>query len=77
MRETDHSGLNGGREQKFMVLKINEIMSISLPHTQDIMFQKNSGQIFASRVQKVALKLPYETENINITIFAHYQNGSH
>ena len=43
-----------------MVLKIHEIMPISLPHTQDIMFQKNLGKIFASRIQEVALKLPYE-----------------
>ena len=36
--EQEHSGLNGGHEQKFIVLKINKMMSISLPHTQDIMF---------------------------------------
>ena len=70
-----HSGLNGGHEQKFMVLKINKMMSIYLPHTQDIMFQKNLSQIFASRVREVAQKLPYEAENIHITIFASYQNG--
>ena len=75
--KTVHSGLNGGHEQKFMVLKINEIMSISLPHTQDIMLQKNFGQSFALRVQEVALKLPYDAENIYITIFSCYQNGSH
>ena len=75
--KAQHSGLNGGHEQRFMVLKINKIMYISLPHTQDIMFQKNLGQIFASRVQEVALKLPYEAENINITIFSHYQNSSY
>ena len=72
-----HIGLNGGHEQKFMVLKINKMMSISLPHTQDIMFQKNLSQIFASRVQEVAQKLPYEAENIHITIFASNQNGFH
>ena len=72
-----HSGLNGGHEQKFMVLKINKIISFSLPHTQDIMFLKNFGQIFASRVQEVALKLPDDAENIHITIFSCYQNGPH
>ena len=70
-----HSGLNGGHEQKFMVLKINEIILISLPHTQDIMFQKNLGQIFPSRVQEVALKMLYEAENIHM-IFAYCQNDS-
>ena len=60
-----------------MVPKINKIMYIYIPHTQDIRFQKNFGQIFASRVQEVALKLPYEAENIHITIFSHYQNSSH
>ena len=72
-----HSGLNGGHEQKFLVLKIDKLVSISLPHTRNIMFQKTLGQIFASRVQEVPLKLPYAAENIHITILACYQNGSH
>ena len=42
-----HSDLNAGHEQKFVVLEINKIMIISLPHTQDIMFHRNLGQIFA------------------------------
>ena len=72
-----HSGLNGGHEQKFMVLKINKMMSLFLPQTQDIVFQMNFGQIFASRVQEVALKLPYQAENIHMTIFTSNQNGSY